>query len=493
MTVTASSAAAPGRAPQSRDALRSATVYAAGTALQRGLPFVLLPLYTRAISPADYGALSILLAVSTAAGFLFAFGLDLAIFRTYFELVADQRRQQLFIDSIWRFLVLVPPIAALTIGALAWPFLEDLPIVHGLDGVLALLAAALWVASSTVPLTLVRAQQRLRAFLILTGVSAVSTTLLTLLLVVVVHGNVTGWLLAATLANACSLLAALVVVPWHRRGSMDWTVVHRSLRFGGSVLPHTLSFWALSLADRIILAGLVSSTALGIYSLGINLGLPVMIAVQSLNQGFMPAYARAGTDPAHRSSLDQVVLLQITAVVSICLTGVLLGPPLVNVIASASYAGAGLVVAWSALGFGFLGLYYIPMNGATLGAGRTRLVWVATLTSAIVNVGLLFVLVPKGGIILAAVASAIGYFVLLAGIAIYAHGRGNPVRYRWLKIVPVVLVAVGLYVGASVSTPSTGLLGVELRVAWIALYPILLVVFKIVDLRRVTSIIRTGG
>ena len=39
------------------------------------------------------------------------------------------------------------------------------------------------------------------------------------------------------------------------------------------------------------------------------------------------------------------------------------------------------IIAWIVLGYGFLGLYYIPMNGTSLGARRTRFVAVATLSS----------------------------------------------------------------------------------------------------------------
>ena len=83
------------------------------------------------------------------------------------------------------------------------------------------------------------------------------------------------------------------------------------------------------------------------------------------------------------------------------------------------------------MGYGFLGLYSIPMNGATLMAGRGRFAWVATVGSAGLNIALLFVFVPNYGIKAAAIASAVGYLVLLVTISIYAHARPNPIRYRW--------------------------------------------------------------
>src|SRR5215217_419016 len=50
-----------------RAVFRGSTAYAAIAAVQRGLTFLLLPLYTRSLTPAEYGELGIALAVYGAA------------------------------------------------------------------------------------------------------------------------------------------------------------------------------------------------------------------------------------------------------------------------------------------------------------------------------------------------------------------------------------------------------------------------------------------
>ena len=143
------------------------------------------------------------------------------------------------------------------------------------------------------------------------------------------------------------------------------------------MLPHTLSHWALQLADRLVIAGLVSATSLGVYTLAATIATPLQLLVVSLNQGFMPTYARSGTKSGSVSELRRIVLFQITAVTALTLAGALLGGPVADILAPPSYGGASTLIPWIVLGYGFLGLYVIPMNGATLGAGRTRRVWAA--------------------------------------------------------------------------------------------------------------------
>ena len=96
------------------------------------------------------------------------------------------------------------------------------------------------------------------------------------------------------------------------------------------------------------------------------------------------------------------------------------------------------------------------MNGATLGAGRKNFAWVASASSAAANIGLLLLFVPTHGIYAAAVASAIGYFVLLVTMATWAHASYNPVKYDWLAILRVVALGVAAY-GAAIATRPSGI------------------------------------
>ena len=85
-----------------------------------------------------------------------------------------------------------------------------------------------------------------------------------------------------------------------------------------------------------------------------------------------------------------------------------------------------------------------------IGSGRarkTQLNWVVTGVGAAVNVALNFWLVPRWGMVGAAVSTAIAYVVLFAGMALYAQ-HVYPVSYQWRRVVTCVAVAVGLTVAA---------------------------------------------
>ena len=441
--------------PRVGGALRSAAVYALGAALPRAIGLLTLPLYTHVLTPAQYGTFALLVAISSAVAIVLALGLDVAIFRLYFRLADDPKRQSAFVNSVWSLLIVCPLTGTVAIGLLAWPFVTHARF-SGFDLLLALVGAAAIVASSTVPLAVLRAEQRLRDFLIVTSVSTLAGTSLSLLAVVGFRWGIRGWLIASIVGSAVTLATAVRVVPYHLPRPFDGPLIRNALGFGAPLVPHALAHWALQVADRAVIAGIVSQAALGVYSLASNLGLPVLMLVQSVNYGFMPGYARAWTSDRARRDLEDVVLLQAGVVGFICFGWALVAPPFLNLVTPASYGHAGPLVPWIALGYGFLGLYFIPMNGISLGGGRTKFAAIASVAAAGTNIGLLYALVPNGGIHAAAIASAVAYGALLIGVFIYAHRPENPVRYRWGSLGLIYAVVLGDYVVARLLTSDSG-------------------------------------
>jgi len=422
--------------------LRAAVVFTAATSLQRAIMFLLLPIFTHVLDPAAYGQLSIALAIYSVAVILFAVGLDVPILRTYVALADEPRRQQHFVRSIWTLLLVAPLAIAVVLIIPSYALLDDQAFVTPLQMVLTLFGAALYVAATTVPLAVLRAERRLRAYILVNVTAAVSTSALTVAIVAGADGGVSGWLVAVAVANLLTLLVALRVLAFRPpSGGLDREAVFESLGFSIPLLPHTLAQWALQLADRLALSAIVAVSAVGIYGLASNLAIPLMVIVLSLNHALQPRFAAAGKDAALIASMPDLIRVQVALVAVLTLAFALLAGPAINLIVADSYAGALDLTPWIVLGYGFLGLYCVPMNLAALTVGTTKRIWLIAPTAAAVNLGLIFLFVPDDGLIAAAIASAAGYAVLLLGAYAYAEFNGNPAPYPWGTILGVALVS----------------------------------------------------
>jgi O-antigen/teichoic acid export membrane protein len=435
--------------PTSR-VLRGTVAYAAGGVLQRTIGFLLLPLYARVLSTAEYGEIGVLMTLVVGLATLLGLGLETAVFRTYVRLKAQPAELERFVNSVGLFALIAPLfVGTLAAAALSSP-IERVFGVPGLAVSVGFLGAALYVSATIVPLALMRAQERLRDFARLSVVYVIATAGLTLLAVVVLGWGALGWMIAFAGASAVLLGTGLIMLGHRWTTRVQWPYVAAALAFGLPMIPHALAQWGLSLSDRAVLGAFLPSTDVGIYYVAYQFGLPISVIAIALSQALQPLYARASLDHAKQGQLATAASNQILATALLTMIVVLLGPPAVRGLLPASYAPAGALIPWIALGQGLFGLYFVPMNTVTLLSGRNQWVWLVTGTAALANIGLNLLFVPRFGAAAAAVNTCVGYAILLAGVTAYMYRvtQGRPVEFQWSRI-GVGLALVILFTGSA--------------------------------------------
>src|SRR5918911_3322624 len=165
--------------------LRHSAVYGLGSIVARILAVLLLPLYTRYLSPHDYGLIETLVALSAVLTALVAQGMKSAFFRFYFDSAEPERRNIVVRTAFWY--VLGASTAVLVAGvALAQPISWLLFHTRSHDGVVIAAFAGLWAALNYDLMTsLFRVEQRSTANVIATLANVAITIAGTVLLVVV--------------------------------------------------------------------------------------------------------------------------------------------------------------------------------------------------------------------------------------------------------------------------------------------------------------------
>jgi O-antigen/teichoic acid export membrane protein len=218
----------------------------------------------------------------------------------------------------------------------------------------------------------------------------------------------------------------------------------------------------------------VDDDLVGIYGLAYQLTAVVTVLAVAVNQAVMPRYARA-TSPALTAELRTLVTSQALVIGFVGLSTAVLGPPLVHLILPPSYQMAAEIVPPIALGFVFFGWYLIPMDSIVLVAGRTRWIFVCTLVAAGTNIALNLVLIPRFGVMAAAVNTAVGYAVLLVLVMLFSWRQTDsrpPIDW------PPILLGCGTiavaYALAVLVTPEPNLLALTTRtLVLLAVIPLL--------------------
>ncbi|HEX6664848.1 MAG TPA: oligosaccharide flippase family protein, partial [Gaiellaceae bacterium] len=185
-----------------KELLRHSAVYGLGSIVARILGVLLLPLYTRYLSPGDYGLIETLVALSAVLTALVAQAMKSAFFRFYFDSTEHARRLVVIRTAFWY--VMAASTAVLVAGAVFSRPISWLLFGQRSHGDLVIAAfIGLWAALNYEQLTsLFRVEQRSSAYVVATLANVAITIAATVLLVVVFDkgplgvlvGNFTGTL-----------------------------------------------------------------------------------------------------------------------------------------------------------------------------------------------------------------------------------------------------------------------------------------------------------
>jgi O-antigen/teichoic acid export membrane protein len=443
--------------------------YTAASILSKLIAVALLPLYTRYLSPADYGAAEVMFAAVVSASIVVRLGLIEAVLRFYYK---DDEDPDRIVASTFAGLFWFATIGALVALPLATPISEAL-----LDRPAADLArisiGGLWVLTMyEFMLTLFRLEERARAFFLTTVLNVLASIGLTVVLVVGADEGARGLLLGSYATGAVFVLG-LIAAQWRRLSlRFDAGLLRRLLRFGLPTMPAEVSLYLLNFVDRLIIVRSAGLAEAGLYSLAVKFAQAVNVLVRGFQLAWPPlAYSIRDDGEARRAYATVVTLF--VAGCAFVVTGMwLFSRWIVRALAAPeffdSYEAVGLIS--TAVTLYALYLVLVVILGRT---GRTEFNFPAAIAALLANVALNLVLVPPLGIVGAGLALVASYLVVLVLMYGFTQ-RLFPVPYQWGRLARVVLTVAVLVGLGELVMPTSGLTGLLGRAVLFAAYPLAL-------------------
>jgi len=447
-----------------RELAKQLAIYGIGDVAVSFVNLLLLPIYVRYLSPADYGALALLGTVEIIAKIVYRWGLDGSFMRFFYDYDNAAGRQRMA-SSIFFFLV-AANLAALGLSLAAAPLLTRLlfdepAYLRALQ--LTLLNTAL-ISFTFFPFHLLRMEKRAAQFSALTLARSVGTLLLRITLVVGLGFGVLGVVLADTIVTAMLLVA---LARWFRpliRPVFSKAILADALRFGLPRVPHALGQQVIAVADKLILTAFRPLNEVGVYSIGVSFGLTQKLFLSAFEYAWAPFYyehARA-PDAARVYSTVTTYGLAVLALMTAGLSAIAADLLAVATRDQAVHyvRGAG-VVGLIAVGVFFQGIYLLTSIGLNI-TKNTQYYPVATTVAAATNIGLNLLLVPRFGMIGSAWANASAY-ALQAALAFRFSQRVYPVTYEYRRIAIVIAAAFTAALTARALPPMPPLTGLLVR------------------------------
>lgn len=386
-----------------RKLLGDAAIYTLANVANSAIPFLLLPLLTRVLSPAEYGIVAIFATLVAAFGAFSGLSVHGAVNVRFFDAATNHARYvgtafAILAGSTFAVLVAVMAVAPWMYG---WTELSRLWLL------LAVLAsAAQFVIQIRLVLWQVRGQAaRYGAFQVLQTTLNLSLSLLLIL--------IAGWGWEGRTAGVLSAMfvfAALSLFTLQKASQVEWrfdlVYAKDALRFGLPLIPHVVGSLFIATSDRLMVAMLLSVHDAGIYAAGMQIGLVIAVLADAVVKAISP-WLFSSLAQGDETTKRLIVRVTYLFFIGVAIVSAVFGAaaPYLLLLVGEQFRSSQEIVAYVALGGAFGGMYLMVVNYIFL-AKRNEFLSAASISVGVINLIASFFLVKGYGAVGAAKAFA---------------------------------------------------------------------------------------
>lgn len=457
---------------------KQSVIYGFGVVVSQIAGFFLIPVYTRYLTPGDYGTLEVFQTTLSVLAVIFIMGLSTALFRSYY-LHEDETKKKTVISTAFLFLTLTSALLTLILMVLAGNFSSLFFNSGEYANCFRLIFLTLFCDTGIViGLSVFRAREEPARYAVISACRVLLSFALAILFVVGLRKGVLG-ILAGNFITSAVLYVFLVAGVLGRSGlTFSFYELKKMLAFGLPLVPVGIGSCILTFSDRYFLQFLSTPTELGLYSLGYKFGLVISaLLVGPFQFAWLPFIFAIAKEENAKHVYSRVftyfVLIAIFAAVALSV----LSEEVLAVMATPIFHNAYKVIPLIAMSYVLYGCYFVLMVGINLKA-KTKYLGEFVIGAAVLNLGLNYLLVPAYGMMGAAIATLISYIILPIGSYWFSR-RYYPIPYEWGRIFKIILAAAMIYAGSRFIRPDqSGAVTGAFKSLALLTYPILLYVFR---------------
>lgn len=389
--------------------LKTASVYTMSNILNALIPFFLMPVLTRYLTPVDYGITSMM---QVMIGFLNPFvGLNLhgAIAVKYYK--KDEIDFPKYVSSC--FIILCG--SSLGMIMLFICFSQQISELTSfpLDWIWSILLICFGQFLINIVLTILQVSVRPRFYACIQISQTLINLGLSLWLIIILSFNWQGRVIAQVLTVSVFMIIGLfLLIRWKLLiFSYDSNYIKDALKFGIPLIPHALSGYFLSMSDRFFITNLVGIEATGLYAVGAQIGMAIQLLAGSFNQAYSPWLFRnlSQVTETIKRKIVKITYIYFFIIFVIAVSYSLIMPYFLQYFLGEKFVNSRDYVFGIALAGAFQGMYFMVVNYIFY-VGKTYILACITFSMGIVHIFNTYWAVTWLGTIGATYASALTAF-----------------------------------------------------------------------------------
>ena len=394
---------------------RAAIWFSACSILQKGISFIVVPIFTRILTTEQYGTYSLYLSWVQILTIITSLYLYYGVFTNGMNKYDTDRDR--YISSM----------QGLTLTITAILFVIFFVTQNAWSDILGLaphLIFLMFVEMAVTPaLSFWSGRQRFeykyRKLVIVTLCKSIVNPVLGLIMVSLAEDKATARILSVVIVEVC--FCGVIMIYQFLKGKcwIDKKYWKFALGMAIPLLPHYLSGMILNKGDQIMISKMVSTSAVAFYSVAYNIGMLVQIFTNAISNSFTPwIYQRIKADKYEKIPETINFLMLLVAAISLGL--MLLSPELVLLFGSSGYASAAYVIPPVAASVFFIFLYNI-LATPQFYFEKTSFLMVSSILAAVVNLGLNYIFIKQYGYVAAGYTTLVCYVLYSIGHAIISR------------------------------------------------------------------------
>ena len=405
---------------------------------------LLIPVYTKSLSPADYGRIELLFILSNLACIILSQEIYQAIGR-YTVDIGDLNERKKYVSTGLVFsliaygsLIVIGIANAQTISEIILNSENDSLLISIFiisimgNGIFILLRSQLrWLALS-VPFSI--------ANFLFSFVTLAST----IILLFMFKSGLTG----VFLGQMTGSVIGIVVCCYYLRGtfsfSFEWGKFKELLRFSSPLVPSSLGMYFSQNSDRLIIPLFLGFYSLGIYTAGYKISSMVTFLIAGLDMAITPYIIKTYRDPDGPVRIEKIFRVVVLLACSFILILQLYTKEILLIMTDSDYSEAKIYIQILSFAFLFSGIY-IFAPGLWI-AKRTRVIAIINIAYAATTIALNYLLIQFFGLIGIAF-SILSTAILFCYINQKISQAYYPIKYPWNKLFFVIcIILVNLFI-----------------------------------------------
>lgn len=398
--------------------IANSAIYIGFDVLNKAIPFLLLPIMTKYLSPEEYGSLASFQAMVVLFMIMISLETHSSIGINYYRLSKEQLNH--YIMGVIAITVFISVLLLLSI--VVSNAFNLLPILFNVNYYLLAVIISLLSLLGQINLILYRFSENPIAFGMVNFLSVIGGTIVSLYLVISMHygweGRAFGMLIGVLIL--AFFFFRLLVQDKIISQKINFEYIKDSLKIGIPIIPHALAGFARSGADRFILVGLVGISSVGIYGVSFQIASVIMILASGINMAWTPYfYKQLALSSINKEQLVKYSYVIIFGFILFAVLYLFVIDFIFYHFINKAYSEGKMLAILISFGFSLEIVYYIFVNYLFY-MKKTIYISYSTFLSAVAYFGFLYMLTPIYGLIGIGIAFILSYLISTVLIIIFS-------------------------------------------------------------------------